>query len=644
MRRREKSMDHSPWSMVYGLWTLRIIIGSTTLFLLFILVGTSFAQIHPKKEYAATLVPLADALIKRQMTDVTDPNYGGIFCAFDKVWHTRASEAMFPFYVSYSITKDQKYLTAAKLTAAWLIKQQQANGSWKETPEEWTGTTTDQLLMMLLTYEKIATGLTEKENSDWKRSMQKAADYLFTVMKPEFASINYVSTTTATLAKAGLVLQNILYTEKAKTLARRVVSKIDDDGFLNGEGGKSHGNKMGIDIGYNMEMSLWGLGLYAKLTKDTLVNNYVKKAVHTHLNFIYPDGTLDGSWGIRSNKWTGYGSATSDGCQVLFSLYADEDPQYANASLRNLNFLKQNMAGDLIGYGLQHTEVFTTPPCIYPTFTKAKNIAMAYSLETKETRVATTIPADRAGLRSFPTVDVFEVRTKNFMATITGYRYKDQAAGSNGKYMFRPTGGAISHLWLKDHGFLQASSPTVYTRPEPMSFPEAPGVMSLTPRIEYTDTAGYFTNLFEFDSHVSAESKPNHQYSISATGELKDRLWLTGGVGYKMDYLFGDDFFEKTIRLTYHDAWPVIRIIEPFINFKGMKFEQVDEKTVIISSAKKKIEFKLLSGDARLTMGANADKYWSPYPALKAVPVVLQVQPGNESFTKTVRYKLTILQ
>lgn len=69
------------------------------------------------------------------------------------------------------------------------------------------------------------------------------------------------------------------------------------------------------------------------------------------------------------------------------------------------------------------------------------------------------------------------------MATITSYRYKDQVAGSRGKYMFRPDGGTISHLWAKDHGFLQASSPSIYTRPEPMSFPEARGVRPLTPRI-----------------------------------------------------------------------------------------------------------------------------------------------------------------
>ncbi len=49
---------------------------------------------------------------------------------------------------------------------------------------------------------------------------------------------------------------------------------------------------------------------------------------------------MDGSWGIRSNKWTCYGGATSDGSQVLFSLFAETDPVYRTAALRNLEYLK----------------------------------------------------------------------------------------------------------------------------------------------------------------------------------------------------------------------------------------------------------------------------------------------------------------
>ncbi|MFT4156285.1 hypothetical protein [Parafilimonas sp.] len=90
---------------------------------------------------------LTDALLKRQMKDSFNQNFGGIWCEHCHAWHTRAAEAVFPFTVMYLITNEKKYLAAAKNDVSWLIRQQQSNGSWKETPEEWTGTTTDQLLI-----------------------------------------------------------------------------------------------------------------------------------------------------------------------------------------------------------------------------------------------------------------------------------------------------------------------------------------------------------------------------------------------------------------------------------------------------------------------------------------------------------------
>jgi len=234
------------------------------------------------------------------------------------------------------------------------------------------------------------------------------------------------------------------------------------------------------------------------------------------------------------------------------------------------------------------------------------------------------------------------VRTKNFMATITGYRYKDPA-GSKGKYMFRPDGGSISHLWMAGAGFLQASSPTIYTRPEPMSFPEAPGVSCLTPRIEYTDSLGYFTNLFEFDSRLAMDSGAG-QYRVRASGELKDMNALTGGVGYCIDYLFGNDFIEKSIRLNWHDARPLVRIIEPVIQHAGTSFEQKGPAAVLIRTGRRVLEIRLLTEGVKLVTGRNAETYWTPYPALKAYPIELEVQPNANSLVQTVRYRISIVE
>ena len=611
---------------------------------LFTQLNSTAQSLDLKKEYAETLFKLVDALLTHQVQDKKNKDFGAIKCDYDGVLHTRASESVYPFSLAYQVSGNRKYLQAAIDTGNWLIKQQEQNGSWKETPEEWTGTTTDQALMMMMAYEVLSGKLSPAEKLNWRLAMKKAVDYLHQVMNPEFASINYVATTCATLAKAGLLLKDDAYSKRATILARRCISKMDADGFLNGEGGRTYANKLGADLGYSMEMSLWGLGFYARLTGDTLVNHEVKSALKNHLYFVYPDGSLDNSWGIRSNKWTTYGGATSDGCQVLFSLYADEDPRYGAAAFKNLEYLRKNiLAGGLIGYGPQHAEVMGTP-CIYPTFTKAKNLAMAYALETNNSRARVKLPTEEIGwIKYFKTMDVALLRTDHFMATVTAYGYKDYKAGSKSKYMYRPAGGAISNLWVKDHGYLTASSVTVYSRPEPMSFPEAPGIKSLTPRIEFSDGLGYFTNLYEFDAKMDYKNTSTGRFEVDVSGELKDQNWLAAGVGYQMKYLFTDSTLTKSITLVYHDLNPVVKIIEPIINYKGMSFTQINANTIVIEGEHKKFKFEVCAGDVKLELGQDQQHYWAPYPALRAMPITLQVSPVPGAFLQTVTYRISML-
>ncbi|GAB4045986.1 hypothetical protein [Spirosoma litoris] len=600
--------------------------------------------VSPRAQYANVLLEMTKALLDRQNKHENHADYGGIWCTEGKLYHTRAAEAMYPFAVAYKITHQKAYRQAAIQAGNWLIRQQQSNGSWKETPEEWTGTTTDQLLMMLLTYPHIESSLQDTERKRWQRSMQQAAAYLDSVMSPAFASINYVATTSATLAKAGIFFNTPLYLAKARQLAHSTVAKMDEDGFVNGEGGRSFKQKMGVDLGYDLDMSLWGLGYYAHLTKDNVVNNAVKAALKKHLYFIYPDGAMDGSWGIRSNKWTTYGSATSDGCMALFAMYADEDPTYSTASLLNLNYIRSCTRKGILGYGPQHTEIFKQEMCIYPTFTKAKNIAFAWELDSASHRTLAPLPTQKTNWTAYyPTLNIAQVRTKAFLATITGYNYKDYAAGSKSKYMHRPAGGALSALWVPDYGFLQASSQTEYARPEPMSFPEAPGILPLTPRIEYMDGNGYFTNLYNFDCQLTVDTTNRTMTGVSVRGELCQKDWLAGGVAYQMTYQFTDTFLRKTISLHYHDAQPVVHIIEPFINYPESRFIQTDSNTVVITAKNKRFEFKLLTANASLKLGTNADRYWWPYPALKAYPVTIIVPPSASGWTITIQYQLTVL-
>ena len=310
-------------------------------------------KINLKSEFSKTLIELSDRIIANQIIDAHDENYGAIECPQCNVLHTRAAESVYPLIISYQITGDKKYLNASIILADWLFNQQEENGSWKETPEEWTGTTTDQILMLALTYPQIQKYLSSIKKEIWENSIHKGADYLYRIMTPEFASINYCATTSATLATTYKIIPDSNYLIKAKDLAHRIISKMDQDLFIQGEGGREHNNKYGVDLGYNLEMSLWGLGLYAELTHDNFVKEKVMMSINNHLYFIYPDGMLDNSWGIRSNKWTIYGGATSDGSITSFMLYADEYPSFAAAAYRNLLSIKKNIINGYLTYGNQ---------------------------------------------------------------------------------------------------------------------------------------------------------------------------------------------------------------------------------------------------------------------------------------------------
>jgi hypothetical protein len=317
-----------------------------------------------RAEMARTLGQLTDTLERLQLGPAAGADAGALPCPHCQLLHTRAAEAVWPFAFQFAETGDERHLRAARAVATWLFRQQQPDGSWKETPEEWTGTTTDQLLMLVLAFPKVSARLEPAERSAWLRAIEGAANYLARVMSPEFASINYCATTTASLAATHALVAKPGYLQKARELARATVAKMDEGGFLNGEGGKCFDRKMGVDLGYTLEMSFWGLGYYARLTGDKLVDDLVRRALPAHLAFIYPNGLMDGSWGIRSNKWTTYGSATSDGCQVLFLLYADEDPVYATAAFRNLEYLRTNIRDGLVQYGPHHAEIMPDPPCL----------------------------------------------------------------------------------------------------------------------------------------------------------------------------------------------------------------------------------------------------------------------------------------
>lgn len=614
---------------------------------LFIIIGhNANAQYIPVDTLSThatrILMQLNSALLNYVQQDKHSPDYGAITCPKCNLYHTRAAEAVYPFAFEYKQTGNKTFLKAAINVGNWLIKQQKENGAWLETPEEWTGTTTDQTLMMTMAYPIVKPHLTKKESQSWLQSIEKAADYLTEVMSPQFASINYCATTTATLMYVNTLIHKTTYTNKACSLAHQIIAKMDCDYFLTGEGGRVFNVKYGVDLGYNLEMSLWGLALYARLAEDKEVNTYVEKSLESHLGFIYPDGSMDASWGIRSNKWTCFGSGTSDGCQVLFSLFMDKNDQYRTAAIKNMQFLETCIQNGIIGFGPLYYDIFDKLPCIYPTFAKAKNLAMAIAFAKADSGKLPPLPLDKKGIHYYPTLNIATARTEQWCTTISAYTYKDPA-GERSKYMHRPVGGNICNLWLKDHGFFQASSQTIYKRWEPMSFPDMPEIRPLTPRIEFTSDLGYFTNLYEFDALLTYKEKAG-SFLVSSIGELKNSKQQEGGISYRLSHDIGDNTLTKKIELIYHDAEASVAIIEPIIEYPNMTFNQVNDTTVSIQAKEKKLELTIHTKNVTLELGTDKSKYCFPYPALKAYPIILNVANKNNKPRQTIEFTYRIIQ
>jgi hypothetical protein len=622
-------------------------------FCILILASTScvFAQKDQKsatQKYFETLEVLGKSLLSVQNQDKKSPDFGGLQDPETGIFYSRAAEAVFPFAVIWKATKDDKYLKASINLGNWLIRQQKPTGEWVENPWTWTGTTADQLMMMAGAYPILKPRLTDKEQVTWKKSISLAADYLVLKMSPDFASINYVPTTAGALA---IAYQNIEKKEawktKAQLLAFQTRAKMDDDFFIEGEAARYHDNKYGVDLSYQTDMSLWGLALYARIFADKSAMDAVRSSLERIQYFVYPNGMIDGSWGARCYKWTGYGTKTADGCQILFSLFAQEDPVYQALALRNLEYLKTAIKDGFVGYGKHIWGMPNAKANLYPTFARAKNLAMAIEWGTDSSENS-IIPADHPHwLRYFPTLKVAVVRQNGWMATVSAYDYEDRDNWGKGKYHHNPRGGALCNVYLDDFGWLTTLSQTRYQRGEYVHMPEVKdSIQCLTPRIEYQDSRGYFTNLYDSKADIQvAESKISEgkmTAEVSVNGELCDSLNRPGGVAFGYEYIFGEKSLQKNLKLRYHGRNPEIKIIEPIVLESGVKVEKMDGKTVKISSSKKTLYFKVKSENVILKVGENAENFWFPFPGLRCYPIVLEINPPVNDFSHQINFTYEI--
>jgi hypothetical protein len=322
---------------------------------------------------------------------------------------------------------------------------------------------------------------------------------------------------------------------------------------------------------------------------------------------------------------------------------AADEPRGLTAAIRNLAYLRTMMRGGLVGSGPDFWSLYRQP-CIYATFARAKSLAMTVELDLDAPPDMPPLPADaRRWARLFPTVDVALVRTDTMMGTISAYRYKDLNKRDRSKYMHRPSGGTLAVLWADGYGFLQISSQTAYERWEPMHFPEAPGILSLTPRIEFENGNGYFTNLYDFDARLTVVDRMPDSTTVETAGQLTDKRLAPGGVGYLLSHRFQDGALQKSVTLRYRIDDADVRIVEPIVRQPGVTFEAAGPRSVLINGASRRFMFEVLDGDVMVEAGRDAHRYWAPFPAVRCYPIVLRVRRAPGRLTQSVTYRLAVV-
>ena len=452
-------------------------------------------------------------MIGMQFKDSAIPGLNGaIYCRACHVIHGRCPDAVYPLVYMYKETRDEKYLNAAKAVFDWgenLLCDDDA--VLNDAQNEWKGITVFAAVSLceaLNCGKELLDGETVKK---WEKRLLGMGEWcLQNLDKDCTANVNYPVTNTFAMELLGRYFCRDDFRRKAKELADYSFSMITENGFLIGEGKpRDTITPLGcrpIDIGYNMEESLPSLVKYAKLTGDEALLERLTDILLKQLDFMLPDGAWDNSFGSRSNKWTYYGSRTSDGCAPAFVLMADRHPSFMEAARRNVELIKACTYDGLL-YGGPHYKRHGEHACTHHTFEHANALACVLEhLESEHQR--TDLPCDLAeGTKFYPEVNTYKIARGDYRATVTGYDYGVE-------FGHHPCGGSLSLLWKYGVGPMIAGGVMGYRISEPHNYQLTTATKThrcLVPRLEIKKdgvvyNTAFFTSMSMATSGTSVKS------------------------------------------------------------------------------------------------------------------------------------------
>lgn len=463
-----------------------------------------------KNIYVKLLKEYCDGMIALQDKSEDKAFRGGIYCRACKNIHGRCPDAVYGFVVAAKIFGEEKYLQAAKEVFAYGENMLcEDGGMYNDAQTTWRYTTTFHQTAVIEALRSGKDILDGETISAFENRAEKMAKWLYENLDEKSpANINYATTNGLALALSGNYFHEQKYLARAKRLIDYAMAHISESGFLYGES-KSHdkisakGCKA-VDIGYNVEESVPALVKYAFETDDERLKEKLTQIVRAHLAFMFPDGGWDNSFGNRNNKWTYWGSRTSDGCAPMFLLLADRDKAFAEAAYRNTEMLDKCSENGLL-FGGPYYYKRGEYACTHHTFEHVNSIAFA--LDNIDEKYLTpdraALPSDSSDLcRYYPEVRTYKLAKGDYLATITDYDFDIFFSG-------HASGGTLTALYNKktDEPMIMGSV-TDYVLVEPTNMQQVKDRQnhrSLLPRLVKTVDCNEFSSTFYLNA--SAEKK-----------------------------------------------------------------------------------------------------------------------------------------
>lgn len=403
-----------------------------------------------------------DALFSYQVRTQTPYTDRALLCPACHAVHGRIADLCFPLAVMWDREGDPAYLERAD----GLIDFSEYNlktegGLWyNDVGNRWYATSAFSAMSIGDALFHFGDKLPEPYRSKWERIFFRMINGIMTLDTRETFRpvINYYCGIATVLALAWRLSGDGRYLAKSKKWLGVALAHFDGDGILFGEGYPvlADDGSRTVDMGYNLEESLPLLLRYAELTGE--YGDFFRERMRDHLAFLLPDGAIDDSFGTRQNKWTYWGSRTSDGVIAGLALHLD-DPTFAAASERVLSLYEKCTHGGLLSLPMAH--IAGEPTCLHHTFTHAKALA-ALAVAKKEPAEGGSLPMDAfRGVKSYQNGRLLLMQSDAFRATVSAMNscltYPDRSNA----------GGSMTLLYHRRFGAILAATTAEYIPSEP---------------------------------------------------------------------------------------------------------------------------------------------------------------------------------